>query len=236
VLGILSDAHGNDEAFHLAISVLERHGATEFAYLGDAVGYVPLPDVVNSLMRLDRLKLCIRGNHEDMLLNLNSQPKRDEVYQLQRTRKLLSESALEYLASWPVNHSIDFPLGKALFVHGSPSDPTNGYVYPNSDLSGFQTDADFVFMGHSHHPFIRRCGDKTYVNVGSCGMPRDDGRYGAAGLFDEHTGAIRVLRFDIAGATESVLTRSAPIHNSVAALFDRRRHAIFGEMDEPCAT
>jgi predicted phosphodiesterase len=120
-------------------------------------------------------------------------------------------------------------VGKLLFVHGSPKDPTCGYVYPDSDLSVFDTDADFVFMGNSHYPFIRKHQGVTYINVGSCGLPRDDGRYGSIALFDTDTGVARIIRFDIRGSSAKTLAEVPDVHGTVTALFDRKKKKLFGE-------
>jgi predicted phosphodiesterase len=128
---------------------------------------------------------------------------------------------------------MDVPIGKLLFVHGSPSEPTYGYVYPDSDLSVFTTAADIVFMGHSHYPFIRKFEKTTYINVGSCGLPRDDGRYGAAALFNPNTGEIKIVRFDIRDLTVQSFAESPVVHAAVKDLFDRRQKKTpFGELYE----
>ena len=46
VIGILSDAHGNLRGFERGISLLREFGATQFIFLGDAVGYIPGSAVV----------------------------------------------------------------------------------------------------------------------------------------------------------------------------------------------
>lgn len=231
MLGILSDAHGNGPAFELAVERLARAGVQRFMFLGDAIGYIPSASVVRLLTEMKSDVTCIRGNHEEMLLGGELPAKREHVYQLNRTRQLLAGTDLEFLASWPTSRTLSLPIGEVLFVHGSPADPTNGYVYPDSDLTGFKTGASFVFMGHSHYPFMRRQGTTLFVNVGSCGLPRDDGRFGAAALFDEATGAVRLLRFDITRETAAALEQAGEVHASVAAVFDRRKEQVTGEFD-----
>lgn len=232
MIGILSDAHGNGPAFNQTIELLRRLGASHFYFLGDAVGYMPSKDVVAALQSLGSDILCIKGNHEAMLLQNVSDPKRDEVYRLTNVRMSLKVEELDFIQSWPT-HRIESINGKRiLFVHGSPMDYTNGYVYPDTDLSIFDGPYDFVFMGHSHYPFVRHQGAVCYVNVGSCGMPRDDGRFGAGAIFDPDTGKVRVVRFDISNATQKALSNAGPCHESVRATFDRRRDAVYGELIE----
>jgi putative phosphoesterase len=232
MLGILSDAHGNGPAFRLAVDRLTRLGAERFVFLGDAVGYIPSTSVVRALLEMGERVECIRGNHEDMLLLGSADSKREAVYQLSAVRQRLGDEELNYLASWPVARRVSVPSGAVLYVHGSPADPTNGYVYPDTDLSSFATDVAYVFMGHSHHPFVRRQQQTLFVNVGSCGLPRDDGRFGCAGLFDERSGGVRLVRFDIVEATAAALAEAAAVHPSVTAVFARRKERLEGEFDE----
>lgn len=230
MIGILSDAHGNYYAFVHAINILKKIGVDEVIFLGDAVGYIPSMKVVDYLMNMPSRAICIRGNHEDMLIHENFDHNRDQVYQLQKTKSSMNEAAFNFILSWKISHTENTQAGRLLFVHGSPSDPTFGYVYPDSDLSMFSADADFVFMGHSHHPFIRKHNQTTYINVGSCGLPRDDGRYGSAALFDTEKGAAKIIRFDIRGPTENTLAEVPDVHSVVTDVFDRKKKEIYGEV------
>jgi putative phosphoesterase len=227
-LGILSDAHGNGPAFLQALAVLRENGAERFVFLGDAVGYIPSLDVVKSLMALGGDVRCILGNHESMLLKGDS--RQDEVYKLNLTGSLVTEPERAFLQGWSKQIAENASGGRALFLHGSPKSPTNGYVYPDTDLSVFTPDAGFVFMGHTHHPFIRREGGRMFVNVGSCGLPRDDGRYGSVAIFDADRGEATVLRFDITEATREALAKTADVHPAVRNVYERRRDQIYGEM------
>jgi predicted phosphodiesterase len=230
MLGIVSDAHGNGPALALALDTLRALGATRFAFLGDAVGYIPSVSALAVLKAIAPLSVCLRGNHEQMLLDGGASPERDAVYGLARTRELLSEEAILGIAAWPAAVTETFAAGRALFVHGSPNDPTDGYLYPDADLSAQRTDADFVFCGHTHRPFIRRAGDTLFVNAGSCGLPRDDGRYGAAAIFDTDRGAARIVRFEITASLQHALAESGPLHPSVRELFARRSAVLEGEL------
>lgn len=230
ILGFISDAHGNVEAFNKGISLLVAEGAERLFFLGDAIGYVPSCAVLNALDSLGEKIFCIRGNHEAMLLDGRVDLARDAVYQLGFLRTDLPQSQLKMISSWPLQHREVFDGLSLLLVHGSPEDPTYGYVYPETNLSGFFPDADWVFMGNTHHPFIREHAGISYVNIGSCGMPRDDGRFGSAALLDTKTGTARILRFDIASETRQMLEEFPIIHPSVRDLYSRRQSAVFGDL------
>lgn len=230
LIGLVSDAHGNGRAFDRAVELLLAHGVRRLFFLGDAVGYVPSTAVLDSLARLGDLVQCIRGNHEAMLLENHIDVAREPIYQLEALRPKLTPAQQLMIASWPTSHSEVINGHRVLLVHGSPSDPTYGYVYPNTDLAGFTPDADWVFMGNTHHPFIREQAGTRYVNIGSCGMPRDDGRYGSAALLNFDTSSVRILRFDITQETSWVLEQFPSVHPLVRELYERRRTFFTGDI------
>lgn len=230
ILGFISDAHGNVEAFNKGISILLAEGAKRLFFLGDAIGYIPSYAVLNALDSLGEKIFCIRGNHEAMLLDGRVDLARDSIYQLEVLRTNLPQSKLKMISSWPVLHREMLDGLSLLLVHGSPESPTYGYVYPDTNLAGFSPDADWVFMANTHHPFIREQAGIQYVNIGSCGMPRDDGRFGSAGLLDTKTGTTRIFRFDICSETKRMLEEFPIIHPSVRDLYSRRQSAVFGDI------
>lgn len=230
MIGILSDAHGNQPAFARAVSILRDCGADRFLFLGDALGYLASTAVLASIRELGNSIRCIRGNHEDMLLHGVVDQKRDEVYRHSTIRSMMSSADWDMIAAWPPSLRVDTEAGAALFVHGSPSDNTNGYVYPDSDLDAFAVAEHFVFMGHTHRPFVRTLGHTIFVNVGSCGLPRDHGALGSAGLLDDRTGKVRLVRFPITDETRQALEAASGAHESVLALASRRPQTYEGEL------
>jgi putative phosphoesterase len=230
LIGLVSDAHGNSQAFDRAITLLMAQGAQRFYFLGDAIGYVPSAAVLDSIARLGDRVQCIRGNHEAMLLEGRSESARACVYQLEALRTKLTPMQLTMIASWPVLRNEVVDGQRILLVHGSPADPTYGYVYPDTDLTGFSPDADWVFMGNTHHPFIREQAGTCYVNIGSCGMPRDDGRYGSVALLDTKARRARILRFDITVEIREILEQFPTVHPSVREVYERRRNVVTGEI------
>jgi putative phosphoesterase len=232
VIGLIADAHGNAPAFERGISLLKHSGAEQIYFLGDAIGYIPSVAVIDALNALGNYVHCIRGNHEVMLLDEQISPERDAVYLISRVRQKLRTEHLRLIKKWPESRNEVIDSLKVLFVHGSPSDPTHGYVYPNTELSSFQPNAKWVFMAHTHYPFIRTHDGVHYVNVGSCGLPRDDGQYGSVAIFDTSVPNIHVLRYPIHDVTTRVIAQFPEIHLSVRDLLERRLTNIFGEICE----
>lgn len=221
LIGVFSDAHGHVEAFDLAESLLRRHGASELYFLGDAVGYIPSLKVVRRLQAAPEI-LPLLGNHESMLLaNKTGDAKRAVVYRLDEIRTRLELDQIAFLRTLPQSRRVDFDGLRVLFVHGSPLDPTYGYVYPDTDLGPFAgIDADVIFMGHTHHPFVRMAFGCLFVNVGSCGLPRDEDPRGCAVLFDTNRCETTILRYSIA-ASSTTLLEGCSVAPSVARCLKR---------------
>lgn len=230
MIGILSDAHGNGPSFSLVCNYLFSVGVKELVFLGDSVGYIPSLSVVDFLMRNQDKFSCIKGNHEEMLLTGDYPDASEDVYKLKKLEEKLSLSQRNYLASWPQLLERHYPAGKVTFIHGSPDNYLNGYVYPDSELDGFDIDSDFIFLGHTHRPFIRENSDKTYINVGSAGLPRDDARYVSAALFDPGTGQVNIIRLDVTSLDVAAYLQKNNVHHSVFQLLDRRADNIVGDI------
>ena len=220
-IGLVSDAHGNVEALERALQVLEALGAEVCYFLGDAVGYLPGIAAIECL-RARRI-FCLRGNHEAMLLSGNEPCDREAIYRIADARAMMSAELLDHVAQWPERHEMDAPCGRVILVHGSPADSVWGYVYPDTELQTFAVPARAtVFMANTHRPFVRRNDGATFVNIGSCGLPRDCGNLGAAGLFDDRSGEARIIRFDIESETAAALSRCGPVDQTVLDVFARR--------------
>ncbi|HEV8599974.1 MAG TPA: metallophosphoesterase family protein [Gemmatimonadales bacterium] len=202
IMGLLSDAHGNAEALEGCLDAIERQGAERIYFLGDAVGYFPEENAVLELLR-SREAICIRGNHEAMLLGKLTIPEpRDTVYRLADASTRLHDRHRAWMQDWPDRLELSLDGCRVLLVHGSPADPIQGYLYPDSDLTPLrELPFDLVAMGHTHRPFLTSAGPVTVMNVGSSGMPRDVGNLASCARYDTKTGAAEILRvpFDASG-------------------------------------
>jgi predicted phosphodiesterase len=233
LIGLLSDAHGNPLGLRTCLEVLRQAGTHRTYFLGDAVGYLPgEADVIRTLTTEG--VLCQRGNHEAMLLgDLPLDPVRDEAYGLAGVRRRLPVETLAALASWPDSREVTVDGQRLLMVHGSPRDHVGEYVYPDSDLDWFaDLGYNAVFMGNTHRPFIARRGDVLIVNVGSCGLPRDQGDLASCVVYDGETQECRVLRVPM--GVDSVIGQfDEPVHPLVSECLHRQAVSPFGSMVRP---
>lgn len=228
-LGFVSDAHGNSEGLRLCLEELRNTGAERIYFLGDAVGYLPEVDQVVAMLKRERV-LCQKGNHEAMLLGeLALAPERDRVYRLDAARSRLSREQFDWLGEWPDHRVLVLNDSRLLLVHGSPQDHLRDYVCPDSDLSKFGTlTYDVVFMGHTHRPFQKRHGRTLFVNVGSCGLPRDQNDMLGCALYDSTNGTCEILLIPFDRGSLRRRLRQHEVAPEVLRSFDKRSFDAMG--------
>jgi putative phosphoesterase len=226
-IGFVSDAHGNSSGLSLCLKFLSEHSVDKIYFLGDAVGY--MPDWAGVFALLDEYKVeCLQGNHDRMAYSGVVESQRNLTYRL--TPELIEANALNLsrAASWPSSIDINVGNKKLLLVHGSPWQPLDGYVYPDSSVVRFESvEADAVFMGHTHRPFIKLAYEKCLVNVGSCGLPRDVGNLASCGIYDAAKDECVVYRipFDV---EKIISSYRDDLHESVIDCLRRRADNYFG--------
>jgi predicted phosphodiesterase len=197
---LISDIHGNLEALYAVLDDIRSQGVTEIYCLGDVIGYGPNPcECLDEIMQ--RCRVCILGNHDQAALfdpdGFNPVALRAVYW----TRDQLDSgpggvakvnARWDFLGELPRMRNEDH----SLFVHGSPREPTNEYVFPEDVYNHrkiqtlFGLVPKYCFQGHTHIPGIftstlefitpedcnfeyRLTNDKTMINVGSVGQPRD---------------------------------------------------------------
>ena len=167
------------------------------------------------------------GNHEAMLIGkLPYSAEKEEVYGLKIDRENISGSNLKYIEGLLPELHEEIDNKKILYVHGCPDNPLNGYLYENDRSYHWNNNAyDFIFMGHTHYPYLKKAGTSTYVNVGSCGLPRDCGRASSYAIFDTRTGEIAIYRILI-GREELKKVTMQKVHPSVYECLDRKGNNI----------
>ena len=193
---ILSDIHGNFIALESMISILKVYNPDYYFVLGDIIGYFPDGNSVLDLLKQINA-ICIKGNHEEMVLTNNYYGK-DNYYKLKKQKLDLIQEYTDWIKSWP--DSILIKLGKynLKMVHGSLTSPLNGYIYPNSDLSSLNMlNIDILFSGHTHRPFKSLFNNKLICNVGSVGLPRDGSGKSSAVIFNYNNMECDIIQIDI---------------------------------------
>lgn len=228
-LGFVSDAHGNPDGLHICLQFLRKQGVDEIYFLGDAIGY--LPDWFGVFSLLEKFNVvCLQGNHEQISRNVVANTPKNLVYRISPDLLRANEHFLLHAAEWPASMNLLVQGKKLLLVHGSPSAPSDGYVYMDTPVEAFASvDANAIFMGHTHRPFVKRAYGKLLVNVGSCGLPRDVGNLASCAIYDVNKNDCEIFR--IAFDVNNVLKRfKGKIHPSVESCLLRRGDSYFGTL------
>lgn len=222
---IFSDVHGNLSNLLDFFSCTSELGVDEYICLGDLCNYYPDNKAVIELVISKDIK-CILGNHDEFYTKPESLPvERKQAYNFQE-ELLTSDYHVNYLRSLPRSISVSGD-SQVLFCHGSPHDLTNEYLYPDSDLTRFkELKYDYVFCGHTHRQFVRNSGNIIFCNVGSVGMPRDNGSLFGFAIFDEGNQEIQLYRKTI-DIDEIVTKYAGKVPDEVIRLLDRREKLEF---------
>jgi predicted phosphodiesterase len=196
-IAVISDIHSNLEALTAVLDDIQEQGAEQIVCLGDVVGYGPNPRECLDLI-MQEAAVCILGNHDQGAMwdpeGFHASAERAIFWtreQLEDYTMPNAEARWEFLNECPRRHED----GDLMFVHGSPRNPLNEYVFPENIYDPqkmerlFQLIKKCCFQGHTHVPGVftqkeffspsdldseyRITDQKVMVNVGSVGQPRD---------------------------------------------------------------
>lgn len=213
-IGILSDIHGNLRALEVILRAFRLQSVEKIICLGDMIGYYHQSlEVLNLLMKLNIRGIL--GNHEAYLLGyLKCSPEKWPVYFLDPVKENISPKHLEWLSTLPKSLEININGKYIAFFHGSPWDPLEGYIYPDSNKTDdFATlHWDYIFLGHTHYPMLKQAGRVNIVNPGSCGQPRDGDLRASAVVFDPEEEQILFIResYDIQSTIKEARLANVP--------------------------
>ncbi|MCF8049837.1 MAG: metallophosphoesterase family protein [Desulfobacterales bacterium] len=231
-IAVVSDIHGNLDAFESVLRDIDNVGIDRIYCLGDNIGYGPEP--VGAIEALQRRKIAsVIGNHELALthrryLSLFNPTARESLL---KTAEMMDDASLHYAAGLPAS----MVKAGARFVHGFPPDSPLIYLFQVSEKQmkkSLETlEESICFVGHTHDLDIvsfdgiriqwdrltqgprRLSPDLRYiVNVGSVGQPRDGDNRAKYALWDteNHSLEIRFVEYDIASVVRKILKAGLP--------------------------
>jgi predicted phosphodiesterase len=232
-VAIISDIHGNLDAFGQVLNDIDTSGIDAVVCLGDNVGYGPEPEQVIRQVRKRNIP-CVMGNHERAVSD------RAHLHwfnpaariSLQKTITMLSEESINYINGMKSS----LVVYQSRFVHGFPPDSTDIYLFqvPNHTLN--QTFKEMkerlCFVGHTHElkligfdgkvsqyiplkdGIVRQLHkDRKYiVNVGSVGQPRDGNNNAKYVIWNtsEDSLEVRFVPYDIAAVVGKIMASGLP--------------------------
>jgi predicted phosphodiesterase len=223
VKALISDIHSNLEALQAVLKDIQSQGVQTIYCLGDIIGYGPNPrECIDLVMELP---VVLLGNHDQGALfdpeGFNPGAERAIFWtraQLEAPgeNRHKKEKRWEFLAERPRIHRED----SILFVHGSARNPLNEYVFPEDIYNQRKMERIFAqvdrycFQGHTHVPGVftesmqfysprdvnhvyELDSQKTLINVGSVGQPRDGDWRACYVLLDDQRVRFRRVEYDI---------------------------------------
>lgn len=240
-LALLSDVHANLQALEACLVDARDRGATQYAFLGDQVGYGGDPgavlDVVMDLAR--RGAWVLRGNHDDAAISPTQTGDRADLAGAAATFARLSPAQRDFLSRLPLVVRHEF----ICLVHASVREPQRWeYVQDSMGAAASlqaaeDSGASHVFGGHVHvqrlffhgavgkvMPFEPTAGVAVplwrhrswLATVGSVGQPRDGRPEAMYALFDSESLQMTFLRvpYDYQAAAQAILQAGLPAENA----------------------
>jgi predicted phosphodiesterase len=229
---VLSDVHANLEALEAVVTA--DHGCTSVIVLGDLVGYGADPNAVVERVRTLSILAMVRGNHDKVATGGASTESFNPIAKqaIAWTASALTPDNRAWLQAMPAG---PLPVSDEVEIcHGAPFDE-DFYVFDELDA---RRAADSVrrsvcLFGHTHvqglfrvgrtvvhervthqapHVVQYRAGERTLVNCGAVGQPRDGDARAAYGVLDTDVGTMTLARvaYDVAGAQAKILAAGLP--------------------------
>jgi predicted phosphodiesterase len=235
-LGIISDIHGNLEAFKQVLADIDQSELDGVACLGDNIGYGPEPEDVVNLIRKRNIP-SIMGNHELVIVDPRYLDWMSPIARrsLLLTQDLLSSDTIHYIHG--LRSSMTFH--GALCVHGCPPESITTYLFELSTVQliplFLAMKEEICFVGHTHEleivrfnrgevtrvplqegPTTLQEGQKYIINVGSVGQPRDGNNNAKYVIWDTSSQRIetRFIPYNIAATANKILELGFPGFNA----------------------
>ena len=229
LLGFISDLHANLPALEAVFEDVDDQRLDVLICLGDLVGYGASPNEVAELA-FEKADLCLAGNHDlaaigsfDLAL-FNTHARASAKW----TSEVLTRVTISTLSSL---RSPRDAFGLFL-AHASVRDPVAEYISsPQVAGENFAIgDFDIAVVGHTHVPALFALigafvtgeriqqghtdltGQRSIVNPGSVGQPRDGDPRASWATFDSRSSIFEVRRveYDVHRAQDSIIKAGLP--------------------------
>jgi protein phosphatase len=213
---IITDIHSNIDALQGI-----HESFCKLLVLGDLVDYGGAPEAAIEWVRKEEATV-ISGNHDFAMatgLDCRSSPASYALAVATRAhfRPLLSTEALSYLHSLPAGLTVEAEGTRFHLIHATPRDPLFEYLSGDAPESkwreaiGDLADKDeWLFVGHTHKPFIRKIGRLTIVNPGSLGMPVDGDQRACIAIWEDGEITLKRISYDIERAVKRLYDSGLP--------------------------
>jgi len=227
--GIISDIHGNLEAFLAVLEDCEKNGVRQHYCIGDIVGYGSNPEECISLIQ-ENNSPCVAGNHDWAVSGkieiTNFNPVAKEA--VSWTEKVLMKEHSDYLS----NLELVFKHQDFIMVHGTLNQPEEFHYLTDIREAAdtfYLMDRSICFIGHTHVPQIYHLENENVsyvktdyaeinkqsryiVNIGSVGQPRDGNPDASYCIYDPDLERIEIKRvpYDVKTAQKKIIEAGLP--------------------------
>lgn len=233
-IALLSDIHGNRQAYEAVMADALARGAERFVILGDIVGYGGDPRwcVDRTIALAAEGAVVIRGNHDQAIIDPGYSMTSAAGIAIDWTRMTLEPRQRAYLAGLPMTIEED----DRLYVHADGSAPGRFRYVTDATTALAHFDGctpRLSFCGHVHRPCLYGCSQGGKVTaftptseigiplaaprrwlavIGSVGQPRDGNPAAAYALYDTALGELSFRRtaYDIGAAASAIRAASLP--------------------------
>lgn len=226
----LTDIHANVDALEAIDEYYDR-----LFVLGDLVDYGAAPVATVQWVR-ERATLTVSGNHDHAMATGADCRSSPISYALsvatrEHFRPRLSADEIAYLRELSKQATWRAEDAEIHLVHATPRDPLYEYLAGDADEADWRAAVGelaereaWLFVGHTHRPFVRRVGRLTVVNPGSLGMPVDGDPRGCYALWNDGEVTLKRLRYDVERAVNRLRDSGLPkdVADKMAAVL---RHA-----------
>ncbi len=212
-IGLISDIHGNLRSLKAVLGEFEHLRVERIHCLGDMIGYLHQSSEIIDEVRGSGIE-SIMGNHEATLLKIiPCPPIRWKEYNMDTISEHVTSDQISWLSQLVKTRTIETDGLRIALYHGSPWNPLEEYIYPDSKrfdefpALGF----DVIILGHTHRQMLKRIGKMMVLNPGSCGLPRDGIAGASAAVFDTSVGDATFIRaeYDVAATIKEARLANA---------------------------
>ncbi len=220
-IAIISDIHGNQVALDAVLQDLDQQPAVDHLVIaGDLCLNGPCPRQV--LETVQGLNCPVLQGNVDVEVVTEAPGKGDKKRSTAAwTREQIGQAGIDYLASLPLSHRISNSHGSdLLIVHANPLNVEDA-IFPNATdstleyfLGGLDDGIGAMAFGHLHIAYTRYWRHLFLVDVGSCGLPRDEDHRASYAILSWQANGweaeIRRVVYDVQAVVKQIKTCGMP--------------------------
>ncbi|HKV02759.1 MAG TPA: metallophosphoesterase family protein [Ktedonobacteraceae bacterium] len=233
-IAVISDIHGNQLALETVLQDLDRQPPVDqLVVAGDLCLNGPCPRQVVEIVQ--GLNCPVLQGNVDLEVVTQAPHKGEKKRNTAAwTREQIGRAGIDYLASLPHSYRVANPDGSdLLIVHANPLNLEDA-IFPNASdstleyfLGELDGDIGVMVFGHLHIAYTRQWRHLLLVDVGSCGLPRDEDLRAAYGILNwqdnRWNAEIRRVAYDVQAVVKQIKTSGMPnVEKRVKTLLEAR--------------